>query len=241
MFIAVVDDQKEARESLREQIREYAAIHGQALSVRAFPSAESFLADFRPNLYLAIFLDIYMEGKTGIEAGMELRRTDNQVALVFLTTSPDHMPDAFRCHAYDYLLKPTDRDRVFGVLDGILRLRTEVCDRLPIRADGRDYRLPLPDILSVEAQGHYTKIRTRDGAVYLPLMSFSSVKESLAHDSRFITLVRGVMVNLDYVVGFQDGLCRLSDRSTLPVNIRSQTLVETLWETYKFNRVRAGR
>lgn len=241
MYIAVIDDQKEVREGLRGQIREYAAIHGQDLSVRVFPSGESFLTDFRPNLYVAVFMDIYMDGMSGIEAGLNLRETDNQVALVFLTSSPDHMGDAFRCHAYDYLLKPTNRERVFGVLDGILRLRTEVCERLPIRTDGRDYLLAMPDIVSVVAQGHYTQIRMRDGKSYLPLMSFTSAKEHLAHDPRFVTLVRGVMVNLDYVVGFQDGQCRLSDRTTLPVNIRSQNVVETLWETYKFNRVRAGR
>ena len=125
MYIAVVDDQPDAREGLRGQIREYAAIHGQELSVRTFPSGESFLADFRPNLYVAVFMDIYLGEMSGIDAAMELRKADNQVSLVFLTSSPDHMQDAFRCHAYDYLLKPTDRDRVFETLDGILRLRTE--------------------------------------------------------------------------------------------------------------------
>ena len=58
MYIAVVDDQPDAREGLRGQIKEYAAIHGQELSVRTFPSGESFLADFRPNLYVAVFMDI---------------------------------------------------------------------------------------------------------------------------------------------------------------------------------------
>ena len=64
---------------------------------------------------------------------------------------------------------------------------------------------------------------------------------SRSHDPRFITLVRGVLVNLDYVVSFQDGQCRLSDHSTLPVSVRSQNLLVKLWETYKFNRVRSGR
>ena len=240
MYIAVVDDLAQERETLKGQIREYAIIHGQELSVRAFPTAESFLADFRPNLYVAVFMDIYLGSMTGIDAALELRKTDNQVSLVFLTSSPDHMPDAFRCHAYDYLLKPTDRERVFAVLDGILRLRTEVCDRLAIRWEGRDYCLAFPDIMSVVARGHYTEIKTQDGKTFVPLMAFSAVQGSLAHDPRFITLVRGVLVNLDYVVAIQDGQCRLSDRSTLPVNVRSQHLLASLWETYKFNRVRSG-
>lgn len=46
-------------------------------------------------------------------------------------------------------------------------------------------------------------------------------------------------MNLDYVVGFQNGVCRLSDRSTLPINVRSQNLLNKQWETYKFNKVRA--
>lgn len=239
MYIAVVEDDRQTQTLLRDQILEYASIHGQDLSVRVYPSGESFLGDFRPNLYVAIFLDIYMGGMSGIDAAMEIRKSDNQVSLVFLTSSPDHMQQAFRCHAYEYLLKPPDRERLFATLDGILRLRTEVCERLPIRWEGRDLRIAFPDILSAVAQGHYTMIRTKDGDSYLPLMPFRAVQEALAHDPRFLVLLRGVLVNLDYVVGFQDGVCRLSDRSTLPINVRSQNLLNKQWETYKFNKVRA--
>lgn len=239
MYIAVVEDDKQIQQFLRDQILEYASIHGQELSVRVYPSGESFLKDFRANLYVAIFLDIYMSGMTGIDAAMEVRKTDNQVSVVFLTSSPEHMQAAFRCHAYEYLLKPPDRDRLFATLDGILRLKTEVCERLPIRAEGRDLMLPFPEIVSVVAQGHYTRIRVQDGTEYLPLMPFRAAQEALAHDPRFLVLLRGVLVNLDYVVGFQDGVCRLTDRTTLPINLRTQTLLNKQWETYKFNKVRA--
>lgn len=240
MYIAVVDDSPDAREALSGQIREFSAVCGQELTVRRFSSGESFLADFRPNLYVAIFMDIYLGEMTGIQCAGEIRKLDHYVNLVFLTSSPDHMPDAFHLHAYDYLLKPTGRERVFGVLEGILRLRGEGSERLAVRWEGKDYRLAFSDIVSAVARGHYTEVRTRDGKTYVPLTTFTAVSDSLARDPRFTTLVRGVLVNFDYVVGFQDGVCRLWDGSTLPIAVRNRNRLVMLWETYKFNRVRAG-
>ena len=46
-----------------------------------------------------------MEGMTGMEATESIRAMDSDTLIVFLTASEEHMPDAFRFHAYDYISK----------------------------------------------------------------------------------------------------------------------------------------
>lgn len=47
-----------------------------------------------------------MEGTNGIETARILRRTDPDLLLVFVTSSPEYVWDAFPVHPFDYLLKP---------------------------------------------------------------------------------------------------------------------------------------
>ena len=42
---------------------------------------------------------------------------DNTGLLLYLTTSPDFALDSYRVDAFDYLLKPVDRDLFFQSLD----------------------------------------------------------------------------------------------------------------------------
>ena len=47
-----------------------------------------------------------MEGTNGIETARILRRADPDLLLVFVTSSPEYVWDAFPVHPFDYLLKP---------------------------------------------------------------------------------------------------------------------------------------
>ena len=49
---------------------------------------------------------------SGIETAIKLREKDSHALLIFLTSSPEHMSDAFRCHAFDYLVKPFDLEQM---------------------------------------------------------------------------------------------------------------------------------
>lgn len=75
------------------------------------------MKNYRPCQYAAVFLDIYMNGITGIETAEVIRKTDANLLLIFITSSPEHMADAFRIHAYEYVTKPFEKSRIFRLMD----------------------------------------------------------------------------------------------------------------------------
>lgn len=121
MNIAIVDDAKEEIDNLKSILMDYASIHQLDIKLHCFSSAEKLLADYRPFQYTVIFMDIYMENMTGIQAAEHIRSVDSETLLIFLTTSTEHMPDAFRCHAFDYIPKSTGQEHIFRVMDDILK------------------------------------------------------------------------------------------------------------------------
>ena len=102
---AVVEDRLPDAQRLESLLR-LAFGGGQPLVCDHYESGDAFLAAFPSKEYQVIFLDICMEGTNGIETARILRRADPDLLLVFVTSSPEYVWDAFPVHPFDYLLKP---------------------------------------------------------------------------------------------------------------------------------------
>ena len=64
-----------------------------------FACGDDFLrAAAEPGLYAVVFLDICMAGTNGIETARRLRQADPEVLIVFVTSSPEYVWDAFPVH-----------------------------------------------------------------------------------------------------------------------------------------------
>lgn len=90
-----------------------------------------------------------------------IRKHKISVHIVFITGLSGHMPEAFRVHAYDYILKPISSDNVYRVLDDLLKPTS----KLTIVADRREVSIPTSKILYIESMGKKAAIKTTDLSV----------------------------------------------------------------------------
>jgi NO-binding membrane sensor protein with MHYT domain len=102
-------------------------------------------------------------------------------------------------------------------------------DKLPIQKDQKTFFVELTDIVSVTADGHYTKIRTSNSEDHFCNYSLSRVEEKL-DPGVFLRVHRSHIVNLDHVKSFErqhdKGLVSmLCDDHVIPV---SRTNIEKL-------------
>lgn len=239
MKIAIVDDSPDDLEVLATLLNDYAASKGLESEIAAFPSGEEFLENWRPQQYTVIFLDIYMRGITGIETARAVRQHDPDTLIVFLTSGGDHMPEAFSLHAFDYIIKPADERQIFRVMDDILKIRVEhEVRQLTFYSSKQDHSLPYGDIVSVITDANYLEITDCRGEVYKTRMTFSAAMELLGQDTRFLRLLRGVMVNMDYIASFGEDTCRMKGGRELPINVRSRKEIEQTWRNYVFRKIR---
>ena len=93
--IAIVEDQtldaQRLEELLQQQLPE--------AECTWFTCGDDFLrAAAEPGLYAVVFLDICMAGTNGIETARRLRQADPEVLMVFVTSSPEYVWDAFPVH-----------------------------------------------------------------------------------------------------------------------------------------------
>ena len=76
MNIAIVDDMSIERKVLMKILQDYADQNHIEITLMPFSCAEELLADYHPLQYTILFLDIYMDGMTGVEAAEKIRLSD---------------------------------------------------------------------------------------------------------------------------------------------------------------------
>lgn len=123
------------------------------------------------------------------------------------------MPEAFYLHAYDYLEKPLTKKRFFHVLDSIFRKETLTdVPKLSFTSNRVNHQLMYPDIVMVRtASSNYIEITDKNGNTYKTRMTFSSVQTILEKENYFLILLRGILVNMNYILRFEDNTCYLEN------------------------------
>ncbi len=237
MNIAIIDDLKQERENLKEILESYASMNNLHMKFDIFESAEALLDSYMPLKYTIIFLDIYLDGMTGIEAATKIREVDPDTCIIFQTISMEHQSDAFRIHAFDYLEKPAQSDAVFRIMDDLLKRRTIETERLTIYSDKRNHAIAYSDIVTVIASGHYLEITDINGNVYLTRMTLESVASKLTVDKGFLLIMRGSIVNMNYILDFSNGVCKLTNGLYLEYSKRKKRSLEQVWQNYIFSRL----
>jgi FixJ family two-component response regulator len=82
-LVSIVDDDESVRESLPDLVRQF------GFAVRAFPSAEAFLASEFVNETGCLILDVAMPGMSGPDLQRELKNRQKPIPIIFITASGD--------------------------------------------------------------------------------------------------------------------------------------------------------
>ena len=150
MNIAIIDDISTDAEALKNIAVSYFEKKQIRAEICHFFSAEEFFEDYQPGKFQILFLDIYMDGMTGMEAARRIRRQSDNCILVFVTTSSDFAVESYDVGASYYLLKPFQPEKLCSILDSFQsrhllasRYIEVVSDRVPIRVPLRSILLQI--------------------------------------------------------------------------------------------------
>lgn len=233
---AVVEDRLPDAQRLESLLR-LAFGGGQPLVCDHYESGDAFLAAFPSKNYQVVFLDICMEGTNGIETARILRRADPDLLLVFVTSSPEYVWDAFPVHPFDYLLKPYREEKLFQLADELRRVLFRAEPELEVRIARQQVHLPLRKIQYAMAQKHYVRIVSDDGECRT-FSTFSQVEQLLRAQENFIVCNRGVILNMDKVLRLDSDCFEMLDGTCLPVRQKDKNTLFAQFTQYQFRHMR---
>ena len=110
-----------------------------------------------------LLLDIFMSGKTGLEAAFELRRLGVKAPIIFLTTSPEYALEAYEVDALQYIVKPVKKEKFFHAMDiAFEALQKAAADFVVIRVAGGIRQFSPAALVYCETQKNYQVIHLEE-------------------------------------------------------------------------------
>lgn len=187
------------------------------------------MADAEQQPFTVVFLDIYMDGMSGMEAAKALRKLDTDCLLIFTTTSTDHALEGFQVRAMHYLVKPYTEQDLTALIDEILSRIPQPDNYLTVKVSGSDIQLPFKEMLYAEHFSHMIHVHTTENRVLTTRMSFGQFTAPLKEDDRFFLCSRGIVINMEHAVDFDGTAFLLDNGSSIPV---SRDLIKTARQTF---------
>lgn len=195
--IAVVEDEAVFQQQLRQYLERYSREHGTEMEFTFFPAAQKLLDCYQCE-YDILFLDILMPGINGMDAAKRIRKRDEDVVLVFITSLAQYAITAYDVGALDYLLKPLAYESFELKFSRVLRRvesRTGVYLTLNLASGLK--RVSTRDIFYVEVENHNLHYHTRKGEIVVRGTMQRAEQELEAH--QFAKCNHWYLVNLIHV------------------------------------------
>ncbi len=169
------------------------------LELRCFNSPILALDYLREHQVDLVFLDINMPEMMGMELAAAMEQLP---PIIFTTAYAEYALDSFAFNTVDYLLKPYNFERFQKAVDKVMKLiaSSPTEKSITLKIDYRSVKLPLDQILYIEAMGNYLKIFTKT-QTYLPQMTMKEA-EALLGDLPFKRIHRSYIVNVAEVQSF---------------------------------------
>lgn len=232
---AIVEDNKPDAERLKQLLKK--AFENENISCSCFASGDEFLRAGWSEGYQVVFLDICMEGTNGIETAQRLRAADPDLLIVFVTSSPEYVWDAFPVHPFDYLLKPYEEEKFHRLAGELRRVLCRQEPELNVKIARKTVQLPFSRIHYALSQNHVVQVVTDDGECRA-VDNFAQVEQQLLEQENFLVCNRGVIVNMDKVLRFDDDCIEMLDGKHLPVRQKDRNELLAKFTQYQFRHMR---
>ena len=219
----IVDDEPPALQLMEKYINAVPVLHFTGKCSNAV-DAMSILQQDPIDL---IFLDIQMPHILGTDF---IRALINPPKVVFTTAFRKFAIEGFELDAVDYLLKPISFERFLKAVNKVMKLNLPVVQAFPqdtmlknepepsflfLRADRKNLKIQLHEILFVESLKDYVKVVTKDRTI-VSKQSISTIEENLPEEA-FLRIHRSFIVSISKIESFTAGLIQIG-KYELPVS-----------------------
>ncbi|WP_448530677.1 LytR/AlgR family response regulator transcription factor [Raineya sp.] len=171
-----------------------------------------------------LLLDIDMPEMSGLDL---LKMLKKQPATILVTSKTEFALQAFELDAIDYIVKPPEYPRFLKAIQKAIQfLETNGKENISnesnaseifVKVSGKLIRLPLNEILFIEALSDYVLIHTEDKRQYVVYATMKYFEEKLSAYKHFKRIHRSYIVNMQKVKSIDESQNVLIGEKTLPI------------------------
>jgi len=218
--IAFCDDELSVLDELRVLLDQYRVERNLEVEYTAFQSPLELLAEIEKGARFDIlFLDVIMPGETGIDAAAEIRNYDNNVKIIFLTSTPEYAVQSYTVGAYFYQIKPIWAESFFRLMDSaVAACEKEHADSLILRCKSGITSIELRRLEYCEVIHRTLFIHLTSGKVLESIGSLDELSRQLEPSGIFLRPHRSYLINLDCIQNLSYRCITMSSLAEIPLS-----------------------
>ena len=193
MRIAICDDREDERRMITEALQTII----KDFSADEFEDENELLKSHGVRPYDLIILDIIMPKISGIDTAAVLRKTNAETPVVFVSSSEEFGVQSYRVLAFDYLLKPVDKEQLETCIKRLFECKREK-QYISITYSGIETRVLLSNIQCLESNLRkvmFTLSENREIEIMGKLTDF----ESFLAAHGFCRCHKSYLVNIEHI------------------------------------------
>jgi DNA-binding LytR/AlgR family response regulator len=158
-------------------------------------AARNFLTENKIDL---LFLDINMPAQSGLDFFKSL---SDSYMVIFTTAHAEYAVDGFNLNAVDYLLKPYSLERFKQAINKAVEFhkfrKGNNTNEIFVKADYGITKIPIEEIVLIEAYTDYLKIHRTDKKMVITRMTMNNIAKLLPNN--FIRVHRSYLIPMSKV------------------------------------------
>ena len=239
LHIAVVDDFPPDQERIGECIdRYFSDRRNQTVRVGRFSNAEGFLKAYRKGEYQLMFLDIVMGEMNGLDLAERIRNGDNDICIIFMSTTRDYVFQSFPANPQGYLCKPFEYAAFAEVMDRTLKKLSAKEKLLKIQLSNTEIEVSANEVTAILSNNHSVELKMITGRTMESNMLFSEYQAILENEPNFLECSRGIIINMDYASQIKGDTIVMQDETVYPVRRRGRKEISAKFTKYIAVRIR---
>lgn len=236
MKLAVCDDSAQCMKQTLAVANEYIA-RRKDVSLASFSDPYDLLESAQKiGGYDIYILDIVMPAMNGIQLGQKLRNAGFDGKIIYLTSSEEYAIDSFKVKAFDYIMKPIQKETFDKVMDEAIASLAVKKDRaIVVKTKEAAIRIKYEDILYVELSRRVLVYHLKNGITVTSLHIRSSFSEAMAEllaDRRFAPCGASMLLNLYHIRSVTGDAAVFDDQSVVYLSKKVCRDIRTAWNVY---------
>ena len=237
MRIAICDDEAAMLDNLKALLDVYNKEYDRQIRYDAFESPLELLTQMdMKGHYDALLLDVLMKEDNGIEVAREIRKTDQDVRIVFLTSAAEYAVQSYTVNAFYYALKPVQKQDLFAVLDKLYaKWQQDKAEFILVKCENGINKIHIRDLEYCEVVSRSLILFLQNGTRLKSTVKIKELEEMLRQFGCFIRPHRSYLINLRYVENLSQKSITMRSEVVIPIPHGKYTQTKEQYLAYAFD------